>query len=170
MVEALLTEGTISRARWTGKFNEALGTEGNAPSIAFRPPTGDLRDERRSGRPAHNRAGKFPHHSPVAGGAHHLDLLASTSFSGCRKRSGSDCERRRRDAGDCPDEADHLASDCGRDHDLWPAGRGKPPMARAQSQLGFPGDVADRRWQLLVAVVELAADPRRHPIDPGSLD
>jgi len=88
-----------------------------------------------------------------------LDLLASASFPGCRPAVWSGCERGLRDVGDRPDKADHLTGDC----------RGsKPPIARTQPDLAFPSDVADRRRQLLVAVIKLAADACRHAVSPSS--
>src|SRR5215472_13173175 len=48
-----------------------------------------------------------------------LDLLASTPFLLCQRMASSGGQRRLRDLGNRPDEADHLASYGGRDHDLW---------------------------------------------------
>ena len=99
-----------------------------------------------------------------------LDLLASASFPGCRRAVWSGCERGLRDAGDRADKADHLTGDCRGDHDLRLARRSKPPIARAQPDLAFPSDVADRRRQFLVAVIKLAADACRHAVSPSSFD
>src|SRR6266404_6518395 len=97
------------------------------------------------------------------------DFLLSTSVR-CRGRVWSALERRLSDVGNRPDKADHLTSDCRGDYDLRLACRSKPPIARAQPDLPFPSDVADRRRQLLVAVVKLAADACRHAVGPGSFD
>ena len=48
-------------------------------------------------------------------------------------------------AGDRPDEADHLAGDRGGDHDLRLTDCSEAPISRAQPDLRFPGDVPDRR-------------------------
>src|ERR1700730_8320969 len=54
-----------------------------------------------------------------------------------------------REAGNRPDEANHLAGDRARDHDFRPAGSSQAPISRAQAELRFPGDVAHRRGQPL---------------------
>src|SRR5262249_37815097 len=96
-----------------------------------------------------------------------LDLQASASFPGCRWAVWSGGERRLRDAGDGPDKADHFARDRGGDHDLRLADRSQTAITRVRPQLGFPGNSARHRRQLLIAVVQLAADPCRHAVGPG---
>src|SRR6516225_1986990 len=43
-------------------------------------------------------------------------------------------------------------------------------IARAQSELRFPGDLADRPRLLLLPEPQLAADPGRETVAPGRLD
>jgi hypothetical protein len=52
--------------------------------------------------------------------------------------------RRRCAPGDGPDEACQLTSDRGSDDIGWLAAAGELAIARAQPQLCFPGDLADR--------------------------
>ena len=47
-------------------------------------------------------------------------------------------------AGDCPDDADHLAGDRSGDCDLRLADRGQAPISRAQPDLRFPRCSGDR--------------------------
>src|SRR5712672_3152398 len=58
--------------------------------------------------------------------------------------------RRRHAPGDGPDEAGQLAGDRGRDDVGRFAAAGKFAVARAQPQLRFPGDLADRLGLLLL--------------------
>jgi len=123
------------------------------------------KDERRSGdRLITGQEGSPPR--PCRRQCAPADLLLSTSLR-CRRRIWSALERGLGDAGDRPDKADHLTGDCSSDHNLRLARRSQPPIARAQPDLPFPSDVADRRRQLLVAVMKLAADACRHAIEPA---
>jgi hypothetical protein len=66
---------------------------------------------------------------------------------------------RRHAPGDGPDEADQLAGDRGSDDIGRFAAAGELAIARAQPQLRFPGDLADRLGLLLLPQQQLAADP-----------
>src|SRR5215472_8795812 len=67
---------------------------------------------------------------------------------------------RRHAAGNGPDKARELAGDRGGDDIGRFAGAGELAIARAQPQLCFPGDVADRLWQFFLAQQQLTADAR----------
>jgi len=77
---------------------------------------------------------------------------------------------RRHAPGNGPDEAGQLAGDRGGDDIGRLAGAGEFAIARAQSELRFPGDLADRPRLLLLAEPQLAADPGRETVAPGRLD
>src|SRR6266568_444253 len=67
--------------------------------------------------------------------------------------------RRRHALGDGPDEACQLTGDRGSDDIGRLAAAGELAIARAQPQLRFPGDLADRPRLLLLPQQQLAADP-----------
>jgi hypothetical protein len=67
--------------------------------------------------------------------------------------------RRRHAPGNGPDEARQLAGDRGGDDIGRLATAGEFAIARAQPQLRFPGDLADRPRLLLLPEPQLAADP-----------
>jgi hypothetical protein len=85
---------------------------------------------------------RIPHRGPASSSVHRI--LADLLFVGSVSAAWSD-ELRLRNAGDRPDEADHLAGDRGGDHDLRLAGCSEAPISRAQPDLRFPGDVPDHR-------------------------
>src|SRR5215831_11130822 len=78
--------------------------------------------------------------------------------------------RRRHAPGDGPDEACQLTGDRGSDDISRLAAAGELAVARAQSQLRLPGDLADRPWLLLLPQPQLAADPGWEAVGPGRLD
>ena len=78
--------------------------------------------------------------------------------------------RRRHAPGDGPDEARQLTGDRRRDDIGRFAPAGELAVARAQSQLGFPGDLADRPGLRLLPKPKLAADAGREAVAPSSLD
>src|SRR5215469_12091109 len=78
--------------------------------------------------------------------------------------------RQRHAPGDGPDEACQLADDRGGDDIGRLAGAGELAIARAQSELRLPGDLADRPRLLLLPQPQLAADPGRETVTPGRLD
>src|SRR5437879_8001546 len=78
--------------------------------------------------------------------------------------------RRRHAPGDGPDEAGQFTGDRGRDDIGRFAAAGELAIARAQSQLRLPGDLADRLGLALLPEQQLAADPGRDAIGPGCLD
>src|SRR5262245_15240416 len=77
---------------------------------------------------------------------------------------------RRHAPSDGPDEARQLAGDRGRDDIGRLATAGKLAIARAQPQLRFPGDLADRPGLRLLPEPQFAADPGREAVAPGRLD
>src|SRR5215469_17678903 len=77
--------------------------------------------------------------------------------------------RRRHVPGDGPNKACQLAGDRGSDDIGRLAGAGKLAIARAQSELCLPGDLADRLG-LLLPEQQLAAEPGRKTVAPGRLD
>src|SRR5579863_7578947 len=79
-------------------------------------------------------------------------------------------EFRLRNAGDRPDEADHLACDRSGDYDLRFAGCSETSISRAQPDLRFPGDVSDGRGEGFESVVKFSAHAGRHAIGPGALN
>src|SRR5580693_5370882 len=78
--------------------------------------------------------------------------------------------RHRHLPGDSPDEARQLAGDRGGDDIGRFAGAGEPAIARAQSDLPLPGDVADRPRLVLLPQQQLAAEPGREAVAPSRLD
>src|SRR6516165_912711 len=78
--------------------------------------------------------------------------------------------RQRHVLGDGPDEARQLTGDRGRDDIGRLAAAGELAVARAQSQLRFPGDFADRPGLLLLPEPQLTADPGWEAIGPRRLD
>src|SRR6516165_5991434 len=76
--------------------------------------------------------------------------------------------RGRHAPGNGPDEAGQLAGDRGGDDIGRLAGAGEFAIARAQPQLRFPGDLADRPRLLLLPEPQLAADPGREAVTPGA--
>src|ERR1700758_635640 len=78
--------------------------------------------------------------------------------------------RRRHAPGNGPDEAGQLAGDRGGDDIGRLATAGESAIARAQPELRFPGDLADRPRLLLLPEPQLAADPGREAVTPGRLD
>src|SRR5712691_11172172 len=78
--------------------------------------------------------------------------------------------RRHHLPGDGPDEARQLAGDRGGDDIGRLAGPGEPAIARAQPDLSLPGDVADRPRLVLLPQQQLAAEPIREAVAPGSLN
>src|SRR5215472_4640826 len=72
--------------------------------------------------------------------------------------------------GDGPDEACQFTRDRGGDDIGRFAGAGELAIARAQPQLCFPGDVADRLWQFFLAQQQLTADARWEAVTPRRLD
>src|SRR5262249_27672410 len=78
--------------------------------------------------------------------------------------------RRRYAPGNGPDEACQLAGDRGGDDIGRLAAAGELAIARAQPQLRFPGDLADRLGLLLLPQQQLAADPGRGTVGPGRFD
>src|SRR4029077_8451348 len=78
--------------------------------------------------------------------------------------------RRHHMASDGPDEASQFAGDRGGDDVSRLAGAGEPAIAGTQSQLSFPGDLADRLGLALLAQQQLAAEPGREAVTPGRLD
>src|SRR5215469_16789971 len=78
--------------------------------------------------------------------------------------------RRRHPPGDGPDKACQLTGDRGSDNIGRLAAAGELAVARAQSQLRLPGDLADRPWLLLLPQPQLAADPGWEAVGPGRLD
>src|SRR5947208_3200496 len=77
--------------------------------------------------------------------------------------------RRRHAAGNGPDEACQLAGDRGGDDIGRLAAAGELAIARAQSELRLPGDLADRPRLLLLPHPQLAADPGRETVTPSRL-
>src|ERR1700730_7140330 len=71
---------------------------------------------------------------------------------------------------DGPDEARQLAGDRGGDNIGRLGGPGEPAIARAQPDLPLPGDVADGPRLVLLPQQQLAAEPSREAVAPGSLD
>src|ERR1700724_2502103 len=71
---------------------------------------------------------------------------------------------------DGPDEARQLAGDRGGDNIGRLGGPGEPAIARAQPDLPLPGDVADGPRLGLLPQQQLAAEPSREAVAPGSLD
>jgi hypothetical protein len=84
---------------------------------------------------------RVPHRGPASSNAH-LEF-SDLPFVGSVSAAWSD-DFRLRNAGDRPDEADHLARDRGGDHDLRLTDCSEAPISRAQPDLRFPGDVSDR--------------------------
>src|SRR5215472_12673860 len=72
--------------------------------------------------------------------------------------------------GDCPDKACQLARDRGGDHGRWLTCPCKLAIPPAKSFLRLPRDIADRLGQTFRSQQLLAADLRREPIAPGSLN
>src|SRR5262249_39690921 len=72
--------------------------------------------------------------------------------------------------GDGPDEARQLTGDRRGDDIGRLAVAGELAVARAQSQLRFPGDLADRPGLRLLPKQELTADPGREAVTPSRLD
>src|SRR6516164_10142836 len=79
-------------------------------------------------------------------------------------------QRRRHLPGDGPHEHSQLAGGRGSDDIGGLAGAREPAIARAQSELCLPGDLADRFGLLLLPEPQFAADPGREPVTPGRLD
>jgi hypothetical protein len=130
-----------------------------------------LGGERRR-RPAHNRRRGFP-----TGPRRPPDV----SLRGCKvlwvpfccaggEVPSSDRRSWLDHPGDGLDEAHHLTGDRGDHHHLGLAGRRQAPVALAESELGLPGEVADRLGQALEPIEQFAADPRLHAVGPGTLD
>src|SRR6266478_2942741 len=101
--------------------------------------------------------------SSVFGGSLAPPLDAITGFF----RSAG---RRRHAPGDGPDEAGQLTGNRGSDDIGRLAATGELAIARAQSQLRLPGDLADRLGLLLLPEQQFAADPGREAVGPGRLD
>src|SRR6266404_1379750 len=78
--------------------------------------------------------------------------------------------RRRHAPGDGPDEAGQFTGDRRRDDIGGLAAAGELAIARAQSELRLPGDLADRLGLLLLPEQQFAADPGREAVGPGRLD
>src|SRR5215472_14801748 len=78
--------------------------------------------------------------------------------------------RRRHAASDGPHEAGQLAGDRGGDDIGGLAAARELAIARAQSELCLPGDLADRLGLRLLPEQQLAADPGRKTVAPGRLD
>src|SRR5215472_14521930 len=78
--------------------------------------------------------------------------------------------RRRHASGDGPDETCQLTGDRGSDDIGRLAAAGELAVACAQSQLRFPGDLADRPGLLLLPEPQLATDPGWEAVGPGCLD
>src|SRR5262252_1653489 len=78
--------------------------------------------------------------------------------------------RRRHVPGDGPGEARQLTGDRRRDEIGRFAAAGELAIARAQSQLRFPGDLADRPGLRLLPKPKLAADAGREAVTPSGLD
>jgi hypothetical protein len=78
--------------------------------------------------------------------------------------------RRRYVPGDGPDEADQFTGNRSSDDIGRLAGAGELATARAQPQLRFPGDFADRLGLLVLPEHQLAADPGREAVGLGRLD
>src|ERR1700730_12905785 len=101
--------------------------------------------------------------SSVSGGSLAPPLDAITgSFRSARCR--------RHAPGDGPDEAGQLAGDRGGDDVGRLAGARELAIARAQSQLRLPGDLAEWLGLLLLPQQQLAANPGRETVTPGRLD
>src|SRR5437899_852262 len=100
--------------------------------------------------------------SSVSGGSLAPPLAAITRFL----RSA----RRRHAPGNGPDEARQLTGDRGSDDIGRFAAAGELATTRTQSQLRFPGDLADRPRLLLLPQPQRAADPGRETLTPGRLD
>src|SRR6266851_8581933 len=90
-----------------------------------------------------------------------LDVITQFLPSACRRRHLPS---------DGPDEAGQFAGDRGGDDIGRLAGPGQPAIARAQSHLPLPGDVADRLGLVLLPRQRLAAEPGREAVAPGRLD
>src|SRR5215468_4455267 len=101
--------------------------------------------------------------SSVLGGSRAPPWAAITGFL----RSA---RRRRHAPGDCPDEARQLTSDRRGDDIGRFAAAGELAIARAQPQLRFPGDLADRPGLPLLPEQQLTTDPGREAVTPGCLD
>jgi len=84
-------------------------------------------------------------------------------LSGCR------LERRHDGGGDGPYEGGELPRDGDGDDTGRLAGAQEAPVAGAQPDLGFPGDILDRLGQSPVAAKEFETDARRQPTRPGAL-
>ena len=99
------------------------------------------RDERRSGdRLITAREGSPPRPCPPPCASVTLCSSSSSPGSGCDGGRHLINQSRLREAGNRPDEANHLAGDRGRNHNFRPAGRSQAPISRAQAELRFPGD------------------------------
>ena len=92
-------------------------------------------------------------------------LLGSCSAS--INASGADGLRL---SGDCPDKACQFARNRGGDHGRWLSCPRQLAIPPAQSFLCLPRGIADRFGQTVLPQQLLAANPRREPIAPGSLD
>src|SRR5215469_15481935 len=77
---------------------------------------------------------------------------------------------RRHAPGDGPDEAGQLAGDRGGDDIGRLAAAGEFAIARAQSELRFPGDLADWPRLRFLPEPQLPADTGREAVIPGRLD
>src|SRR5262252_2048949 len=72
--------------------------------------------------------------------------------------------------GDGPNKARQFTGDRGGDDSDRLAAAGELAIARAQPQLGFPGDRTDRLGLALLPRQQLAAEPRRKAVGPRRLD
>src|ERR1700738_1318684 len=70
---------------------------------------------------------------------------------------------------DGPDETGQLAGDRGGGNMGRLAGAGEPAITRAQPDLPLPGDVTDGPRLVLLPQQQLAAEPSREAVPPGSL-
>src|SRR6516225_6132501 len=85
-------------------------------------------------------------------------------------RLSRSAHRRRHEPGDGPDEAGQLAGDRGGDDIGRLAAAGEFAIARAQSELRLPGDLADQLGLALLPEQQVTADPGREAVGPGRLD
>ena len=85
-------------------------------------------------------------------------------------QAGRLLESRLGDAGDRPNEADHLAGDRRGDDDLRLAGCGQSAISRTEPDLRFPCYIPNGGGQRFETVVKLTTDSRLHAVCPGAFD